>query len=219
MSRRRGPRVGRTELLGTVAVGGTITAVALEYVYVWRRGRAPLVTEVEGAEVLAAGAEAALETVEVAVEGYRTGSSRENALLNLLVAFSATLGVTRMSTHLIRAHGNLGPFRNVRVGERHIHHFVPGIAVAFVSGGISILSRNEGLDPWLALPFGVGAALTLDESALLLELDDVYWTEKGLVSVQIALAAMALMATAAVGARVLARGAREVLGPVDGGAV
>ena len=209
----------QTKILGAVAVGGTVAAIALEYVYVWRRGSAPLVTEVEGTEVLAAGAEAAVETLEVAVEGYRLGSTRENALLNLLVAFSATLGVTRLSTHLIRAHGRIGPFRNLRVGERHIHHFVPGIAVAFAAGAASILSRDEDLDPLLALPFGVGAALTLDESALLLELDDVYWTEKGLVSVQIALSAMALMATAAVAARVLARGAREVLGPPEEGEV
>jgi hypothetical protein len=209
-------REGQTKLLGTVAVGGTIAAVALEYVYVWRRGSAPLVTEVEGTEVLAAGAEAAVETIEVAVEGYRSGSVRENALLNLLVSFSATLGITRVSTHVIRAHGQIGPFQNLRVGERHIHHFVPGITVAFVSGAAAILSRDERLDPWLAVPFGAGAALTLDESALLLELDDVYWTERGLVSVQIALAAMALMATAAVTGRLLARGAREVLGPVEG---
>jgi hypothetical protein len=207
---------GQTKVLGTVAVAGTIAAVALEYVYVWRRGSAPLVTEVEGAEeVLVAGAEAAVETLEVAVEGYRTGSVRENSLLNLLVAFSGTLGITRLSTHLIRAHGSIGPFHNLRVGERHIHHFVPGIAVAFASGTVAILSRDERLDPWLALPFGAGVALTLDESALLLELDDVYWTERGLVSVQIALAAMALMATAAVTVRLLARGAREVLGPVE----
>jgi hypothetical protein len=212
--RRRRRRLGGTHVLGAMAVSGTIAAVALEYVHVWRKGSAPLLDEVEGTARLAAGAEAALETVEVAVEGYRGGSARENALLNVLVAFSLTLGAARASTHVLRASGGrpVGPFRNVSVGRRHIHHFVPGIALAFVAGGTSILSRNERLDPWLAVPFGAGAALTLDESALLLLLDDVYWTEEGVVSVQIALGAMALLSAGAVTLRMLRRGEREVLG-------
>ncbi|MDP9386034.1 MAG: hypothetical protein M3P50_12545 [Actinomycetota bacterium] len=206
-------RVGGTELLGVIAVGGTAAAVALEYAHVWRRGRAPLPVEVEGVEVLAAGREAAIETVEVAVEGYRAGSRQENALLNLLISFSLTLGATRLSTHVIRASGGpLGPFRNVRIEGRHIHHFVPGIVIAFLAGGSSIVSRRHRLDPWLAIPFGAGAALTLDESALLLELDDVYWTERGIVSVQIALGAMALLSSAALGLRLLRRGEQRVLG-------
>ena len=47
------------------------------------------------------------------------------------------------------------------------------------------------------MPFGVGMGLTLDESALLLELDDVYWSEEGILSVQIALAVTALLAAVA----------------------
>ena len=81
------------------------------------------------------------------------------------------------------------------VGERHIHHFVPGIVIAFLAGGASVLSRNEELDPLLAVPFGMGVALTLDESALLLRLDDVYWSEEGIISVQITLAALALLSS------------------------
>ena len=58
--------------------------------------------------------------------------------------------------------------------------------------------------------------MVIDESALLLELDDVYWTEEGIVSVQIALGAMAILATGAVGLRVLRRGEDQVLGPAGG---
>ena len=82
----------------------------------------------------------------------------------------------------------------MRLGRRHIHHFVPGIVLAFGSGAAAILTRNEALEPRLAIPFGVGMGLTLDESALLLELDDVYWTREGLLSVQITLAVIAMLA-------------------------
>ncbi|HEY6781310.1 MAG TPA: hypothetical protein VI111_10160, partial [Thermoleophilaceae bacterium] len=74
-----------------------------------------------------------------------------------------------------------------------------------------ILTRNEALEPRLAVPFGIGMGLTLDESALLLELDDVYWTREGILSVQIALAVIATLASAVLGLRFLRRGERVVL--------
>ena len=208
----RRPRFGRTEALGVVAVSATAAAVGLEWANVWRRGSAPLPPPTAPAEVIVAGAEAAREAVEVAVEGYKAGSSRENALLNLLLSFSTTFALVRIGTYVIRVHGTFGPIRNVRLGHRHIHHFVPGITLSLLAGGAAILSRNTSLDPWFALPFGAGAALTLDEAALLLELEDVYWTEEGVVSVQIALGAMALLGSAAVALRVLRRGEQRVLG-------
>jgi hypothetical protein len=97
------------------------------------------------------------------------------------------------------------------VGRRHIHHFVPGIVMAFGAGAAAILSRNEVLEPWLALPFGVGMGLTLDESALLLELEDVYWSREGLLSVQITLAVIAGLGALALGLRFLRRGEQLVL--------
>jgi hypothetical protein len=183
--------------------------VSGELARVWRRGSAPLPTETH--DVIGAAEEAARETVEVAVSGYRGGSTRENALLNLLGSFTLTFGIARMSTHLIRRRGQFGPFRDYRLGDRHIHHFVPGIGLAFIAGGISVVSRSPELDKWLAVPFGVGVALTLDESALLLELDDVYWTEQGIVSIQVSLGALALLSSVALALRVLRRGEREVL--------
>ena len=202
----------RTWALGAAAVGTTGALLFGELARVWRRGSAPLPTEVEApVDVVEAAEEAARETVEVAVTGYRTGSTRENALLNLLGSFSLTFGLTRLTTMVIRRHGKLGPIRNYRWGPRHIHHFIPGIVLAFIAGGVSVVSRNEELDPWLALPFGVGVALTLDESALLLELDDVYWTERGIVSVQITLGALSMVSSLALALRVLRRGERQVL--------
>ncbi|MDQ3741644.1 MAG: hypothetical protein M3389_11955, partial [Actinomycetota bacterium] len=164
-----------------------------------------------GEQVLDAAGEAAGQTVEVALTGYRTGSTRENALLNLVGSFTLTFGIARALTYVIRRRRRLGPIRNYRLGDRHVHHFVPGIVVAFLAGGASVVSRNEELDPWLALPFGAGVALTLDESALLLELDDVYWTERGVVSLQITLGTLALLSSVALALRVLRRGEADVL--------
>ena len=129
----------------------------------------------------------------------------------LLAAFSTTFGVARLSTWSIRRRGTLGPFRNLRVRDRHVHHFIPGIVMAFLAGGVSVASKNESLDAWLAVPFGAGVALTLDESALLLELDDVYWSEHGIVSVQITLTAMLMLSGLALALRLLRRGEAEVL--------
>ena len=97
------------------------------------------------------------------------------------------------------------------MGRRHIHHFVPGIVLAFSAGAAAIVTRNEDFEAKLAVPFGVGMGLTLDESALLLELDDVYWSEEGILSVQIGLAVAAMMAAVALAGRFLRRGEQVVL--------
>jgi hypothetical protein len=177
-----------TEMLLGTAVTLTGAAVALEAYHEWRRGRA------------------AKETVELAVAGYQAGSDREHALLNLLVSYAVTAGVARLSTHVIRTRGAFGPFRNRRWGDRHIHHFLPGIGLAFVTGGASIVSRAEAWDRWLAIPFGIGAALTLDEAALLVELEDVYWSKEGVLSVQASMATLSGLGALAIGLRTVRRG-------------
>jgi hypothetical protein len=105
----------------------------------------------------------------------------------------------------------MGPFRNLRVGDRHIHHYVPGIVIAFLSGAGAIVSRDERLEPVLAVPFGIGMGLTLDESALLLELEDVYWSREGLLSVQITLTVISMLGALALALRFLRRGEELVL--------
>ena len=209
--RRRERAERRTMGLGLVALGTTGAVLGTELARVWRRGSAPLPTET--LDVVGAADVAVRETVEVARAGYREAPFPETALLNMLTAFALTFGIVRASTHSIRARGTFGPFRNLRVNDSHIHHFVPGIVLAFASGGAAVLARAEWLDRWLALPFGVGVALTLDESALLLKLDDVYWSEEGIVSVQITMAALASLSAAVLGARMLRRGEQRVLEP------
>lgn len=206
-ARRRRDRT--TALLGAVALGTTVAGIGGEVARVWRRGSAPLPTDAP--DVIAAVEEAARETVEVAVAGYRETPTRETALFNLLSSFVVTWGVVRTSTWVIRRRGKFGPFRDLRVGRNHIHHFVPGILLAFLSGGAALVIRNEEIEPKLALLFGAGVALTLDESALLLQLEDVYWSEEGVLSVQISLAVMALLGAGATARRVLRRGEETVL--------
>ena len=104
-------------------------------------------------------------------------------LLLLFVAFIATFLITRTITRLIRA--GKGPFRNVAVGGTHLHHSTPGIILLTVGAFPSVsIAHNP---PWLevvAVVIGVGAALVFDEFAMVLHLQDVYWTQEGQQSVQ-----------------------------------
>jgi hypothetical protein len=207
-ARRRRLRAERgTVALGLAAYGLTGAVLGTEIARMLRaRVHAhPELDVLETADV------AVRETVAVAVAGLESMSTRETAQLNLLASFSLTFATARLGTYLIRRRGGpTGPFRDMVVGERHIHHFVPGIAMAFLAGGASVLSRNDRIDPVLAVPFGMGVALTLDESALLLRLDDVYWSEDGIISVQITLAALALLSSTTLAKRALRRGARRL---------
>ena len=202
--------VGRGTLaLGALATTAVAAVVAVEVSRVWRRGSAPPLAETDDA--LHAAAEAVAETAEVARTGYQQGSTRENAMFNLLTSFFAGFVIARSVTTLLRSRPSVGPFRSMRFGRRHIHHFVPGIVMAFTAGAAAIVTADESLEPKLAVPFGVGMGLTLDESALLLQLEDVYWSEEGILSVQIALAVAALLAAVALAGRFLRRGEQVVL--------
>jgi hypothetical protein len=196
-------------VLGVVAVAATAAVAAGELRRVWRRGSAPLPQETD--RLLQAAEEAVAETAQVARTGYREVPTAENALFNLLVSFVGTFAAARWVTYLLRRRSRVGPFRDFRLGRRHIHHFVPGIVIAFVAGAAAIVTRDEALETVLAIPFGVGMGLTLDESALLLELEDVYWTKEGIISVQVTLAVASLLAAIALGLRFLRRGEQIVL--------
>jgi hypothetical protein len=199
----------RTVVLGGLAGAALAAVLAVEVGRVWRRGSAPLPQETD--DVLGAAEAAVVQTAEVAKVGYRETPPRENALFNLLSSFAGTFLAARGTTYLLRRRRTVGPFRELIVGRRHIHHFVPGIVLGFAAGAVAIVTRNEWLEPRLAVPFGIGMGLTLDESALLLELEDVYWTREGLLSVQITLSVIAVLASLALGLRFLRRGERVVL--------
>ncbi|MFE3635762.1 hypothetical protein [Streptomyces cellostaticus] len=113
-------------------------------------------------------------------------------LLLALAAFVVTFAVTRVITRLIRA--GKGPFGNVKAGGLHIHHVVPGVVLTVVGGFGAVASDRTGAGAALsAVVFGMGAGLVLDEFALILHLDDVYWTAEGRKSVEAVVLTAALV--------------------------
>ncbi|HEY2716159.1 MAG TPA: hypothetical protein VGI73_08055 [Solirubrobacterales bacterium] len=156
---------------------------------------------------------AAIDTVEAAVRGYTSAPRSETVLFNLLAGFLGSFALVRLSTYGIRQ--RRGPFRNVSIGGRHIHHFVPGILIAFGSGIAALVSDDDELEQTLAVPMGAGIGLTFDEAALLLDLRDVYWTREGLLSVQLSLGATAILSIAIITLRMLRRGEAQLLDEAD----
>ncbi len=189
--------------LAAVALGGAGVVIAGQFGRMLQRR-----TQEEDSEGLVEVAPvAALDTVGVAVSGYAEAPRSETVLFNLLAGFLGSFALVRLSTLGIR--DGWGPFRNVSVGGRHIHHFVPGIVIGFASGTTALLTDDERLEERLAVTTGVGMGLTFDEAALLLDLRDVYWTREGLLSVQLSLGATAILSIAILTLRILRRGERR----------
>jgi hypothetical protein len=161
----------------------------------------------DGESLVEAAPAAAIDTVSVAATGYSEAPRSETVLFNLLAGFLGSFAFVRLSTLGIR--DGWGPFRNVSVGGRHIHHFVPGILLAFASGTTALLTDDELLEERLAVTAGIGMGLTFDEAAMLLDLRDVYWTREGLLSVQLSLGATAILSIAILTQRMLRRGERR----------
>ena len=184
---------GRTHVLGILAGGAVITVFGAELTRVWRLGTLPRSRQIHSEDERRS---KPIEAVMTLREGYGVSRTRENALFNMLASFTVAFGITRGITWTIREKGGFGPIKDVVVGDRHIHHFLPGGILALAAGAVAIGTKAD-LDKYLAFPYGVGVALVLDESALLLELDDVYWTEEGVLSIQIAFAAIALLSAMA----------------------
>lgn len=111
-------------------------------------------------------------------------------LLGLLLGFV----LIRTSVRMIRAEVSWWP-GNITPGGQHIHHVVFGTVLMLISG-IAIITvyvdGSQSTGAWLAAAFGVGAALVLDEFALIFYLRDVYWSEQGRTSVDAVFAAVAV---------------------------
>ena len=113
---------------------------------------------------------------------------RRRSALRMLIAFIVTFGLIRLLTFAI--HNNLGPFHDIVIGGGaggtvHLHHYMWGLALLAVCGFLALSLDAARWHPMLAIPFGIGLALVLDEFALLLQLKDVYWSPAGLISLNL----------------------------------
>jgi hypothetical protein len=108
------------------------------------------------------------------------------------VAFLITFGFIRTSAHMIKAQVKWWP-GNVSVGGTHIHHLVWGILLLLTCGYVAVAIAPDS--PWrevVAVLFGIGTGLTLDEFALWLNLKDVYWEKQGRASIDAVVIAAAV---------------------------
>jgi hypothetical protein len=111
------------------------------------------------------------------------GPAERSALLAWF-GFTTTFGAVRALTYSIRA--GRGPFRNLSVGGEHLHHYMWGIGMLSGVGGVAVRGEETTRrHPLVALCYGVGLALIIDEFALLLDLQDVYWARQGRISVDL----------------------------------
>jgi hypothetical protein len=102
----------------------------------------------------------------------------------VLCAFLVSFEFIRTSAHLIRAQVSWWPGDVETRSGTHIHHLVWGILLLMVMGYLGLAIEID--TPWLelvAVGFGIGMGLTLDEFALWLNLEDVYWSAKGRQSI------------------------------------
>jgi hypothetical protein len=104
-------------------------------------------------------------------------------LLLCSAAFVVTFLTTRGITRMIRA--GVGPFRdNVSASGTHVHHAVYGVVLLVLGALVAVGASGPPYQELAAVAVGVGTSLVLDEFALILHLQDVYWTQEGRLSVE-----------------------------------
>ncbi|MBW8058883.1 MAG: hypothetical protein FVQ78_00835 [Solirubrobacterales bacterium] len=117
------------------------------------------------------------------------------AIFMVLVGFLLSFALIRMSTRLMRSpRAPWWPGSVVSDGGVHLHHLVFGIVTMMIAGTVGFTLFGES--PWFEISaffFGVGAGLTLDEFALWVYLDDVYWAKEGRSSIDATVIAAAGM--------------------------
>jgi len=120
------------------------------------------------------------------------------------VSFFLTFGGVRAVVFAILH--QIPPFHFIEVGGRHIHHLVFGIIILLLVGYGWLAEIGTGADHssillsrLMSILYGVGAALTLDEYALWLNLRDVYWSPEGRSSIDAVILFGALLAAGAWG--------------------
>jgi hypothetical protein len=147
----------------------------------------------------------------------RFPESRRERLFLASVGFSTTAVLVRIIT--IAIHHNIGPFHDVSMHGRHIHHLVWGILLLMLVGyswlielGTGTASSSRWSGRLTSMVYGVAAALTLDEFALWLNLRDVYWEREGRESYEALAGFAGLLAVGIFGRSFFHGVARELVG-------
>jgi hypothetical protein len=129
------------------------------------------------------------------------GDRRKERQLFSTGAFLVTFATVRGITHAIRA--ERGPFKNITAGGRHIHHMTFGIFGLLTVGYLWLLeigiNEQREASRVTSIAYGSGAALTLDEFALWLNLADDYWTTQGRESIDAVVLFGSLLGLSALG--------------------
>src|SRR5579863_4130235 len=134
-------------------------------------------------------------------------------LLVASVSFFLTFAGVRLVVYAILH--QIPPFHFIEVGGRHIHHLVFGIIILLLVGYGWLADVGTGEDAssllmsrLMSILYGVGAALTLDEFALWLNLRDVYWSPQGRTSIDAVILFGALLSASAWGAPLFSKPAK-----------
>jgi hypothetical protein len=190
------------QLIGSPSID-IVPAVKTSTSGTWARSAAPAITErvalpVQRTRIVAVMGQVVVLQCAAVASWFREEIilSDRLALFLTFVAFITTFLATRAITRMIRA--GRGPFKdNLSAGGLHVHHAVPGLILLVVGAFMSV--GTGSVSPFAeiaAVLVGIGTSLVLDEFALILHLQDVYWAQEGRVSVE--------MITLAVGATGLA---------------
>jgi len=135
-----------------------------------------------------------LQAKDVRRAYYEQLDAGQRAVLLSWLAFTTTFGGVRGITYSIK--DGKGPFRNLSVGGAHLHHYMWGIGLVSSVGGIAVHGDNERRrHPVVAVAYGAGLALIVDEFALLVDLKDVYWAKQGRISVDLGIGTSSLAGT------------------------
>lgn len=121
--------------------------------------------------------------------------NHEQAVFLVLIGLVGSFAFIRMSTRIIRSEAvSWWPGNIESEGGVHVHHLVFGIVTMMIAGTLAFVA--DGRSPWTelcALLFGVGLGLTIDEFALWVHLEDVYWEREGRSSIDATVIAASLM--------------------------
>ena len=131
------------------------------------------------------------------------------SLLSAWIAFGVTFGLCRGLTYGIRE--GVLPNVNIETPGIHIHHYVWGILLLLIVGYLALVDDKAKYHRFLSVAYGVGAALIIDEFALLLNLRDVYFADEGRWSVDLGLGIVFILGVYVTAARFWHSAIREVI--------